>query len=130
MKSYCKKKKKKWPNDLIYITTDLPLTMTTESDLSDLNSKPAQVTAVIHRESKVWAPETVEDIRLRSSMKARSKSNAVLLVVNIGTLACTEYSLKYNVHTSQEKNYRESAVSKNSPLQLVCGIDITPRTSC
>ena len=63
--------------------------MTTESDLSDLNSKPAQVTAVIHRESKVWAPETVEDIRLRSSMKARSKGNAVLLVVNIGTLACT-----------------------------------------
>ena len=71
---------------------DLPLIMTIERDLSALNSRPAQVRAVMHRESKVWAPETVEDIRLRSSMKARSKGNAVLLVVNLGTLACTEYS--------------------------------------
>ena len=71
---------------------DLPLIMTIEHDLSALNSRPAQVRAVMHRESKVWAPETVEDIRLRSSMKARSKGNAVLLVVNLGALACTEYS--------------------------------------
>ena len=71
---------------------DLPLTMTTERDLSALNSTPAQVRAVMHRESKVWAPDTLADIRLRSSMKARSKGNVVLLVVNLGTLACTEYS--------------------------------------
>ena len=71
---------------------DLPLTMTTERDLSALNSRPAQVRAVMHRESKVWAPETLTDIRLRSSMKARSKGNVVLLVVNLGTLACIEYS--------------------------------------
>ena len=61
---------------------DLPLTMTTECDLAALNSRPAQFRAVMHRESRVWAPETVEDIRLRSSMKARSKGNTVLLVVN------------------------------------------------
>ena len=71
---------------------DLPLTMTIERDLSALNSRPAQVRAVMHRESKVWAPDTLADIRLRSSMKARSKGNVVLLVVNLGTLACTEYS--------------------------------------
>ena len=61
---------------------DLPLTMTIERDLSALNSRPAQFRAVMHRESRVWAPETFEDIRLRSSMKARSKGNIVLLVVN------------------------------------------------
>ena len=32
---------------------DLPLTMTIERDLSALNSRPAQVKAVVHRESKV-----------------------------------------------------------------------------
>ena len=45
---------------------DLPLIMTIEQDLSALNSRPAQVRAVVQGESKVWAPETVEDIRLRS----------------------------------------------------------------
>ena len=69
---------------------DLPLTI--ERDLSALNSRPAEVRAVMHRESKVWAPDTLADIRLRSSMKARSKGNVVLLVVNLGTLTCTEYS--------------------------------------
>ena len=61
---------------------DLPLTMTIERDLSAQNYRPAQFRAVMHRESRVWVPETVDDIRLRSSMKARSKSNAVVLVVN------------------------------------------------
>ena len=46
----------------------------------------------MHQESKVWAPETVEGMRLRSSMKVHGKGNAVLLVVNLGTLALTEYS--------------------------------------
>ena len=46
----------------------------------------------MQQESKVWARETVEDVRLRSSMKAHSKSNAVLLVVNLGSVALTEYS--------------------------------------
>ena len=61
---------------------DLALTMTIDHDLSALNSRPAQVREVMHQESRVWLPETVEDIRLRSSMKACSKGNAVLLVVN------------------------------------------------
>ena len=71
---------------------DLSLTITIEHDLSALNSRPAQVRAVMHWESRVWLPETVEDIRLRSSIKARSKGNAVLLVINWRTLACSEYS--------------------------------------
>ena len=64
---------------------DLPLIMTTERHLSALNFRLAQVRTVMHRESKVWAPETV-DVRLSLSMKTRSKGNAVLLVVNLGTL--------------------------------------------
>ena len=71
---------------------DLPLTMTIELDLSALNSRPAQVKAVMHRKSNVWAPETLVVIRFKSSMKARSKGNVVLLVVNLGTLVCIEYS--------------------------------------
>ena len=66
--------------------------MAIEQDLSALNSRPAQVKAVVHRESKVWAPETEEDIRLRSSVKARGNGKSVLLVANLGTLTCAEYS--------------------------------------
>ena len=69
--------------------------MTIEQDLSALNSRPAQVRAVVHRESKVWAPETVEDIRHRSSIKSRNKDNSVLLVVNVGTLTCAEYRILF-----------------------------------
>ena len=64
---------------------DLPLTMTIKRDLSALNSRPAQVRAVMHRESKVWAPETLADIKLKSSMKACSKGNVVLLMLNLGS---------------------------------------------
>ena len=70
---------------------DLTLTMTIEHDLSALHSRPAQVKAAMHRESKVWAPETLVVIRFKSSMKARSKGNVVLLVVNLGTMVCIEY---------------------------------------
>ena len=71
---------------------DLSLIMTIEQDLSALNSRPAQVRVVVHRESKVWATETVEDIRFRSSMEAHSKGNLVLLVVNSRLLTCKEDS--------------------------------------
>ena len=66
---------------------DLPLTITVEIDLSPLISRPAQVKAVMYRESKSWPPEGLEAIRLRSSIKAQSKGNMVLLVVYLGTLA-------------------------------------------
>ena len=49
---------------------DLTWIMTIERDLSVLNSRPGQVRAVVQQESKVWTPESVEHIRLRSSMKA------------------------------------------------------------
>ena len=58
---------------------DLPLIITIQQDLSALNSK-------------VWAPETEEDIRLKSFIKACSKGNLVLLEVNLGTLTWKVYS--------------------------------------
>ena len=71
---------------------DLLLTMKVELDLSVLNPRPAQVWAVMHQESKVWAPESLADVRFWLSMKAHTKGNEILLVVNLGTLACIEYS--------------------------------------
>ena len=105
------------------VSLDLPLAMTIEHDLPALNSRPAQVRAVMHGKSKVWAPKTVGDLRPRSSMKARSKGNVVLLVINLGTLACTEYS-SFMFITSQEENYRKNAASNSSPLMSM------PSTSC
>ena len=46
----------------------------------------------MHWGNKIWAPETLVDIGLWSSMKAHSKGNVVLLVVNVGTLASIECS--------------------------------------
>ena len=103
---------------------DLPLIMTIEQDLSALNSRPAQVRAVVHRESKVWAPETVEDIRLRSSIKARSKGNSVLLVVNLRTLTCAEYSSIMFIPAKKRIIYRKGAASKYSLVMSM------PSTSC
>ena len=60
------------------VSINLPLKW---RDLWALSSRSAQVRAVMYRERRV-----------RSSIKARSKGNAVLLLVNLGTLACIEYS--------------------------------------
>ena len=45
-------------------------------------------------------------------MKAFSKENAVVLVLNLQTLAC----IVFNVHTSHKKNYGKGAASQNSLL--------------
>ena len=44
--------------------TDLPLTITIEHDLSALKPTPVQVRAGMHWKSKVWAPETMEVIKV------------------------------------------------------------------
>ena len=41
---------------------DLPMITTIEQDLSMLNCRPVQVRAAVQQESKVWAPETVEEL--------------------------------------------------------------------
>ena len=95
------------------VLIDLPLTMTIEHGLSTMNSRPAQIRAVMHRENRVSVPETV-DIRLRSSMKARSKGNVVLLVVNLGTLACIEYSSMMFMPT------KKRIIERVQPTKIPC----------
>ena len=57
---------------------DLPLMITTLLDLSALKVRPAQFRAIVQRESKVFAPQIVEDIMFRSSMKALIGGNEIL----------------------------------------------------
>ena len=52
---------------------DLPLIITMLRDLCALEDMPAQVSAVIQRESRSLAPATEDDIKLISSMKALTK---------------------------------------------------------
>ena len=47
-------------------------------DLSALKVRPAQFRGIAQRESKVFAPQIVEDIMFRSSMKALIGGNGIL----------------------------------------------------
>ena len=57
---------------------ELPLMITILLDLSALKVRPAQFRAIVQRESKVFAPQIVEDIMFRSSMKALIGGNEIL----------------------------------------------------
>ena len=57
---------------------DLPFIITMLLDLSGLKLGPAQFRAIVQRESKVFAPQIVEDIMFRSSMKALIGGNKIL----------------------------------------------------
>ena len=60
------------------VSIDLPLMITMLLDLSALKVGPAQFRAIVHREGKVFAPQLVEDIMFRSSMKALNGGNKIL----------------------------------------------------
>ena len=53
---------------------------------------PAHFRAIVQQESKVFAPQTVEDIMFRSSMKALIGGNEILFRWNCGVVATKEYS--------------------------------------
>ena len=63
-------------NGVVFI--HLPLMITILLDLSALKVRPAQFRAIVQRESKVFAPQIVEDIMFRSSMKALIGGNEIL----------------------------------------------------
>ena len=71
---------------------DLPFMITMLLDLSALKVRPAHFRAIVQRESKVFAPHTVEDIMFRSSMKALIGGNKILFRWNCGVVATKEYS--------------------------------------
>ena len=57
---------------------DLLLMITMLLDLSALKVRPAQFRAIVQRESKVFAPQMVEDIMFRSSVKVLIGGNEIL----------------------------------------------------
>ena len=57
---------------------DFPLMITMLLDLSVLKVRLAQFRAIVQRESKVFAPQSVEDITFRSYMKALIGGNGIL----------------------------------------------------
>ena len=60
------------------VFVDLPLMITILLDLSARKVRPAQFRAIVQQESKVFAPQIVEDIMFRSSMKALIGGNKIL----------------------------------------------------
>ena len=70
---------------------DLPFMITMLLDLSALKVRPAHFRAIVQRESKVFAPHTVEDIMFRSSIKALIGGNEILFRWNCGVVATKEY---------------------------------------
>ena len=64
---------------------DLPFMITMFLDLSALKVRPAHFRAIVQRESKVFAPDTVEDIMFRSSMKAVIGGTEILFSGNLHT---------------------------------------------
>ena len=64
---------------------DLPFMITMLLDLSALKVRPAHFRAIVQRESKVFAPDTVEDIMFRSSMKAVIGGTEILFSGNLHT---------------------------------------------
>ena len=71
---------------------DLPLMKTMLLDLSALKVKPAHFRDIVQRESKVFAPQIVEDIIFRSSMKTLIGGIEMLFRWNCGVVATKEYS--------------------------------------
>ena len=65
------------------VSIDLPLMITVVLDLSALTVRPAQFRSIVHGESKVFAPQIVEEIMFRSSMKAQIGGNKILFKRNL-----------------------------------------------
>ena len=57
---------------------DLPLMITMLLDLSALKVRPAHFRSMVQQERKVFAPQIIEDIIFRSSMKALIGGNEIL----------------------------------------------------
>lgn len=86
--------------------------------MSTLSSRLAQIRTVVQQETKVWAPETVEDIRLRLSLKVSMKGNLVFLVMNLETLSSKEYS--YMMLITLKKITVQSVKPANIPHVCLC----------
>ena len=71
---------------------DLPFMITMLLDLSALKVSPAHFRAIVQPERKVFAPQGVEGIMFRSSMKALIGGNKILFRRNCCVVGTKEYS--------------------------------------
>ena len=71
---------------------DLPFMITMLLDLSAVKVRPALFRDIVQRENKVFAPQTVQDIMFRSSMKALIGGNEISFRWNCDVVATKEYS--------------------------------------
>ena len=71
---------------------DLHLMTTMLLDLSALTVGPAHFKTIVQEEKKAFAPQIVEDIIFRSSMKALIGGNKILFRWNCGVVATKKYS--------------------------------------
>ena len=94
---------------------DLPLIIIMLLDLSALKVRPAHFRTIVQWERKFFAPQIVEDIIFRSSMKALIGGNKILFRWNCSVVATKEYS-RIMFIPAKKKYYRQSATSKNSAL--------------
>ena len=80
-------------------------------DLSALKVRPAQFRAIVQPESRVFGPQIVEDIMLRSTMKTITRyylDETVVRWLPESILELCSYQPK--------KDYRQGATGKNSAL--------------
>ena len=85
---------------------DLPLIITMILDLLALKVRSAQFRAIADWESKVFAPQIVEDIMVRSSMKTLIGGNEILFWLNCCVVATKESSGIVFI-PAKKKNYRK-----------------------
>ena len=71
---------------------DLPFMITMLLDLLAVKARPALFRAIVQRENKVFAPQTVQEIMFRSSMKALIGGNEISFRWNCDVVATKEYS--------------------------------------
>ena len=73
---------------VVFIDIAFMITILLDSPAQKVN--PSDFRALVQRESKVFAPQTVEDIMFRSSMKAVIGGNEILFRWNCGVVATKE----------------------------------------
>ena len=78
-------------------------------------SKATYFRAFVHWWRSVLPLDSKEDNGFKSSMKAHTKGSGLLLITNIGTFVCKEYSKIIHSYL-QEQNNRNCATCKYSTL--------------
>ena len=97
--------------------------MTILLDFSAWKSKPAHFRGFIHWWRSVLAENTEEDSRFKSSKKAHTKGSGLLLIANLGTFVCKEYSTITFIPARNK--IIEIVLPANIPRRCLCQLLVT-----